>query len=146
MIRIIIAGGRDFTDYDYFNNWMDSFLPKEKHHMEIVSGGAKGVDAMAERFAQEQNVPVKIFPADWKSYGRAAGPKRNQQMAEYATMLIAFWDEKSAGTKSMIKLAFRSKVKMIFVHNYLKGITYIATYDADREFYDCAAELQQLTS
>jgi hypothetical protein len=70
---------------------------------EIVSGGAKGADTLGEQFAQTHNLPCKIFPADWKKYGRAAGPKRNAQMAEYANYGVALWDGKSRGTANMIK-------------------------------------------
>jgi hypothetical protein len=142
--KYIIAGGRDFTDYAYFNDWLGHFLPADKSNIEIVSGGAKGVDAMAEQFAQERNIPVKIFPADWKAYGRAAGRTRNAQMAEYGTMLIAFWDGKSPGTKSMIQLAFKHAVRKISVHHYVDKITFEAVYNDEFEKYKGAPELLKL--
>lgn len=49
-----------------------------------------------------RDIPVKRFPADWDRHGRAAGPIRNCQMAQYADALIAIWDGKSRGTKNMI--------------------------------------------
>ncbi|WP_405399322.1 DUF2493 domain-containing protein [Maribacter sp. Asnod2-G09] len=104
--KIIIAGGRNFNDYDFLENSVLNFISKfDKTDIEIVSGGAKGVDALGERFAKEQNIEFVIFPADWAKYGRSAGPKRNAQMAKYATHLLSFWDGKSKGTKSMINLA-----------------------------------------
>ena len=81
---------------------------------EIVSGGASGVDAMAERFANENGIAVKVYNADWKKYGRGAGPVRNKEMAEYVGekgALIVFWDHKSKGTGSMNKLAEKNNVK-----------------------------------
>ena len=107
MYKIIIAGGRDFNDYELLEKEVSGFLKTLDidKGLEIVSGGAKGVDAMGERFANENDVAVKLFPADWSKYGRGAGPKRNKQMAEYATHLLSFWDGKSRGTKSMISLA-----------------------------------------
>lgn len=72
---------------------------------ELVSGGCRGVDQLAEMWAVASNIPIKRFPADWKSYGKAAGPIRNQQMAEYGDALIAVWDGASKGTADMIRRA-----------------------------------------
>lgn len=79
---------------------------------EVVSGGAPGVDMLGEQWAREEIVthgwhkpsyPVTRFPADWNQYGRAAGPMRNKQMAEYADILVAYWNEDTRGTLNMIK-------------------------------------------
>ncbi len=64
-----------------------------------------GADALGERWAKENDIPVKVFPANWDKHGKAAGPIRNKQMAAYGEMLIAFWDGKSSGTGNMISLA-----------------------------------------
>lgn len=98
-MKTIIAGGRDYrlSDDDY------AFLESEVANItEVVCGGAHGADEYGRQWARINGIPVKMFPADWKSHGRAAGPIRNRQMAEYADRLIAFWDGKSRGTKSMI--------------------------------------------
>lgn len=112
--KVIIAGGRDFNDYELLNKEASLFLSEIENGdaVQIVSGGAKGVDAMGERFAEENSLDVIVFPADWTKYGRAAGPKRNAQMAEYATHLLSFWDGKSKGTKSMISLAKKNKIEV----------------------------------
>ena len=83
---------------------------------EIVSGCAKGVDRAGEEWAKRNGVPIKPFPANWETYGRAAGPIRNQQMAAYADALIAIWDGKSRGTESMIELA-REHHLNVYVHH-----------------------------
>jgi len=85
---------------------------------EIVSGGAKGADTLAEQFAKENNLPVKIFKPDWAKYGRGAGPVRNKQIVEYADKVIAFWDGESKGTKSSIDLAEKSG-KLLTVKRFL---------------------------
>ena len=72
---------------------------------EIVSGGAKGVDKLGEDWAEANYMSLKIFPANWYKYGKSAGYKRNEEMAEYADALIAIWDGKSKGTKHMIDIA-----------------------------------------
>jgi len=69
---------------------------------ELVSGTCAGVDQTAEALAALHGIPVKQFPPDWKTHGKAAGPIRNRQMAEYADALVAVWDGESRGTKNMI--------------------------------------------
>jgi len=90
---------------------------------EVVSGGAPGVDTSAEQWAERHGIPVTRFPADWKRYGRRAGPIRNQAMAEYGEALVAVWDGKSRGTKNMIRLARKHGLR-VFV--YLVGDTWEA--------------------
>lgn len=104
MIKIIVAGGREFNNYNLVKEKLDYFIGNN-NQVEIVSGKAKGADSLGEKYAKEKGLPVKEFPADWDQYGKKAGFIRNSQMAEYGTHLVAFWDGKSAGTKMMIGLA-----------------------------------------
>lgn len=78
---------------------------KNQTDVEIVSGAARGADALGERYAAERGLAVKQFPADWDRYGRSAGYRRNAEMAEYADAAVVFWDGKSKGSKHMINLA-----------------------------------------
>jgi hypothetical protein len=104
MYKVIIAGCRDFTDYPLLCSFADQTLAGAED-IEIVSGGARGTDALGERYARERRYGLKVFPAEWKKWGAAAGPIRNGQMAGYADALIAFWDGQSAGTRDMIRKA-----------------------------------------
>lgn len=109
-IRVIIAGGRDYTDYHRLKMYMDCLLePLDKSQIEIISGGAKGADSLGERYARESGYKLKRFPANWNKYGKAAGPIRNKEMALYAAevtgVLVAFWDGSSRGTYDMITRA-----------------------------------------
>lgn len=70
---------------------------------EIVCGMAEGVDLQGKMFASHQELLVKEFPADWKTHGRAAGPIRNKQMADYADALLLIWDGESRGSANMKK-------------------------------------------
>ena len=114
-MKIIIAGGRNFNDYNKLRESCDNILVNQKE-VEIVSGTAVGADTLGERYAQEKGYEVKKFPAQWDLYGKSAGYKRNQQMAEYADGLIAFWDGKSKGTENMIKIAQKHDLKLQVVH------------------------------
>lgn len=69
---------------------------------EIVSGTARGVDQLGEKWAAEHGIPVEHFPANWDIHGRAAGPIRNEEMAEYADALVAIHVNESRGTADMI--------------------------------------------
>lgn len=114
-MRLIIAGGRDFSDKEK----LYEEVAKLENITEIVSGKAKGADSLGEQYAKDNNISVKLFPANWKKYGKAAGPIRNEEMAKYADSLIAFWDGKSLGTKSMISLA-RGNSLSITIINYIE--------------------------
>lgn len=70
---------------------------------EIVSGGAKGIDSCARRYAQEKGIKLTEFLPEYSKFGRSAPLKRNMQIIEYADLIIAFWDEKSRGTEYVIK-------------------------------------------
>lgn len=120
-MKVIIAGGRWYDDYKFLKEKCDTIL-SNLSEVEIVSGAAKGADGLGEKYAKENNYKCTKFPADWEKYGRSAGPRRNRQMAEYADGLIAFWDGKSRGTKNMIELAKKHKLKtrVILIESYGK--------------------------
>ena len=113
-MRVIIAGGRDFSDYQLLKKACDHMLSKSKS-VEIVSGGAKGADFLGEQYASELGYKCTKFPADWEKYGRAAGYKRNSEMANYADCLIAFWDGSSRGTQHMINQAKKKDLQVKIV-------------------------------
>jgi len=116
--RIIIAGGRDFNDYEHLKLVMDSVHPKlreDGRKLIVVSGKARGADALGERWAIENNIPVEEFPADWATHGKSAGYKRNEQMAIHSDGLVAFWDGKSRGTEHMINLAKKHGLKAMTI-------------------------------
>lgn len=101
-MRVIIAGGRNIHDYEIVK---DAIKKANLSIDTVVSGGAKGVDALGEQYAIEMNLSLHIYYADWEKNGRAAGPIRNRKMAENADALIAIWDGQSRGTKNMIETA-----------------------------------------
>ena len=99
--KVIIAGCRDFDDYELLKEKCDDFLQDEKKEdVVIISGHASGADALGERYAQERGFLLETYPADWKAHGRAASPIRNAKMASVAHALIAFWDGKSRGKRT----------------------------------------------
>lgn len=113
-MRVIIAGSRGIKDYDALVETIENAGILDDIE-EIVTGGALGVDALAEEFAEREGIPLRVFYPDWKRFGRAAGPIRNEQMAEYADCLIALWDGESKGTRNMIAEARKRSLKH-YVH------------------------------
>ncbi len=105
--RVVIAGCRNYDNYDEAKQFIDLALSniRKNNAIIIVSGCASGADTIGERYANENGLEVERYPADWRKYGRCAGPIRNRQMAEVCDFVICFWDGQSRGTKSMIEYA-----------------------------------------
>lgn len=114
-MKIIVAGGRDFNN----RSVMFPILSKHINNMNdtIISGDARGADALGAEWATHFQIPIQHFPAKWDEYGKVAGYIRNAEMAEHGDMLIAFWDGKSKGTMNMIK-AIKLYKKPYYVYNY----------------------------
>ena len=128
-MRIIVAGSRDFKDYDLLSEKLMEYLEyindkdvvDNPSQVKFVSGTARGADMLGEQFAYNYGYDVTRFPAKWDELGKRAGYVRNAEMAKYASekygVLFAFWDGKSKGTKNMIDLAKRYGLE-VHVINY----------------------------
>jgi len=104
--KVVIAGSRGFSNYKLLKESCNNFLKEKRktHNIIVVSGGAKGADSLGEKYASDESFDLEIYPAEWKKFGKAAGFRRNEKMAEIADALIAFWNGKSHGTKHMIDI------------------------------------------
>ena len=100
-MKVIVAGGRNFDNFRLLYSVLNE-LSTGDETLEIVSGGARGADSLGECWATLANKPIKRFLPNWTTYGKAAGPMRNKEMANYADHLILFWDGTSPGSKSML--------------------------------------------
>lgn len=85
----------------------------------VLSGRATGVDQWGEEWAIERDLIIEPYPADWRSFGRGAGPIRNEVMASKADALVLIWDGQSPGSKNMLKLAKAFGLE-IFVYYFLE--------------------------
>ena len=110
-MRVIIAGGRDFKNYELLKEKCQKILANQKEVI-IISGGANGADKLGERFAKEFNLKLVQFLADWDKFGKSAGFIRNKEMADNADALVAFWDGVSKGTRHMIDLTKEKGLKV----------------------------------
>lgn len=103
--EVIIAGSRDFGDYELLKEKCDYYLSNlDKCNIVIVSGAARGADKLGEKYAKERGYRIDSHPADWNTYGKAAGYIRNKEMVDIASAAICFWDGESKGTKHTIDL------------------------------------------
>lgn len=93
---VCINGSRTIT-YINLDTWLN---PSEIGC--VVSGGANGVDTLAEQWAKRHNIEFVAFPAHWDRWGKRAGMLRNEDMCNFADILVSFWDGKSSGTKHAI--------------------------------------------
>lgn len=107
---VIIAGSRGFYDdislvADPVEYVGDVVAETGWAVDEVVSGTANGADTAGEQWAETVGLPVNQFPADWDEHGKAAGPIRNEEMAEYADKAVVLWDGESRGSEHMIETA-----------------------------------------
>ena len=105
--RIVIAGCRNYNNYEEAKKYIDICIKeiKNKYTLIFVSGSCSGADMLGERYAKEHNYQIERYPAQWKKYGKKAGPLRNKQMIDIGDFIICFWDGESRGTKTTIDFA-----------------------------------------
>jgi hypothetical protein len=117
-LKTIIAGSRSINDYSLLEQAIERIKETDIgiKITEVVSGTARGVDRLGEKWARNHNVPIKKFPANWDELGKFAGYKRNLEMAKYAQVAIILWDGKSLGTLNMINHA-KDHLLHLFVFN-----------------------------
>ena len=108
-MRVAVIGSRTL----HLENLSD-YLPEET--TEIISGGAKGIDADAKKYAQENEIALTEFLPDYQRYGRGAPLKRNIQIIEYADMVLAVWDGKSRGTKFVIDQCQKKNIPVRIIY------------------------------
>jgi hypothetical protein len=114
-MRFIIAGSRIIDNEKLVLEIIDKFVDENKLNIQtILSGCAEGVDTLGEIWANNKQISIKKYPADWDRYGRSAGYIRNELMAQNADGLIAIIKNNSKGTRHMINLAKKYNL-LVFV-------------------------------
>lgn len=117
--HVVIAGTRNFDNYKLLCQWCDYMLQNyDASQVIIISGGARGADALGERYANERGMGLITKPADWNRFGKSAGYIRNEEMAKLGDALILFWDGQSRGSKHMLDLAKKYNIANIQVVRY----------------------------
>ena len=118
-MKLIVAGGRDFVNTQVMITVLMDLVEKGKidPNPELVCGMARGADILAFRLWKSENMQIHLFPAEWDTYGKSAGFRRNKEMGEFADAAVCFWDGKSKGTKHMIDTMNRLN-KPVYVVRY----------------------------
>lgn len=118
-MKVIIAGTRykdkaNKIPFDDFKLVVQAVERSGFEITEVVCGKAIGVDQLGAQYATMKGIEIKEMPANWYKYGKAAGPIRNREMAEYADAAVVIWDGVSNGSRNMINEMIR-KNKPYFV-------------------------------
>lgn len=111
-MKVAIVGYRKFSNKKFVYKTLNDL---DIEFSEIISGGACGVDFLAKQYAHEKKIPYVEYFAEWKKYGKKAGPIRNELIAERCELLIAFLHSKSVGTSHTISCAKKLKKEIIVV-------------------------------
>ena len=115
MTRIIVAGGRDGEGLPNLSEVLRQFIDPAQDIM-LCGMCPSGVDYDAYHWAKYNGVQIQECHANWTEHGKAAGPIRNKLMAQNADVLVAFWDGKSRGTRSMINEALNFGLEVHVYH------------------------------
>jgi len=105
-MKLLVIGSRTITDFDLTNH-----IPEETSL--IISGGAKGIDTIAEQYADSHGIEKLIIKPQYEKFGKAAPLKRNEEMVDKADAVLAIWDGKSKGTEYTLKYAQKENKKII---------------------------------
>ena len=113
-IKVAIVGSRDFNDFDLLKDKINPiFLKLEWQIDSIVSGGARGTDSMAEKYAKDNKISTIIYRPDWEKHGNSAGIIRNRTIIQSSDLVIAFLMDNSRGTTNSINVAKKLKKELI---------------------------------
>jgi hypothetical protein len=97
-MKILIAGSRSIKDFD-----ISDYIPKDVEL--IITGGASGIDSIAEQYADKRRISKLVLRPDYPRYGKGAPLIRNKKMVDIADTVIIIWDGKSRGTKFTLEYA-----------------------------------------
>ncbi len=123
-VNVLVCGDRNWTDKKLIEYYLTITIPSMGFKIDnIIEGDANGADRLAGEIAKEQNIPLIVVPADWKSFGTSAGPIRNSAMLQYKPKIVlAFHDdlEKSKETKNMVEKARKYGEAIIMICGHEK--------------------------
>lgn len=108
-MKILIAGSRNIDNFD-----IEEYIPKDVEL--IISGGARGVDSLAEKYADRHKISKLILRPDYKRYSKAAPILRNQKMVDIADKVLLIWDGRSKGAKCTLDYAKKTNKEVLLIN------------------------------
>jgi hypothetical protein len=127
-MNVGVVGSRSFNDYPLLEKTLNNII-ENKEDVTIVSGGARGADTLAERYANENQLELVVFKAEWDKYGKGAGFIRNKVIWDNMDICIAFWDGKSKGTKHSIDVYHNTDILPFILVEYNKKLPIIKSIE-----------------
>ena len=112
-LKILVCGSRDYTDESFMRSKLNAIVSQlgvPANQVEVIVGGAKGADTIAERLARKWGWPVTVYKADWQAEPKRAGYLRNERMLNEGKhhVVLAFFGPSgtdSPGTSHMVDYA-----------------------------------------
>lgn len=125
-MRVLVCGSRDWNDRSAIERELDRLHRPENAPLVVIQGGATGADSMAGVWAMRRGVEHECYPANWKKYGKGAGPIRNQQMLDEAKpdLVLAFTNDisESRGTRDMVTRSRKAGVKTLIISGLVRTL------------------------
>jgi hypothetical protein len=113
-LKVLVTGGRDYHDIKTIAAWLDG-IHDDFQIRQVIEGGADGADRHAREWALRHGVKVITYVADWETYGRAAGVRRNTRMLEESEPDLVLAFPGGRGTADMVRKARKKKVDLVLV-------------------------------
>jgi len=113
-MKVLVCGGRDYRDHLTAYRLLDALNVLEDITC-IVHGGASGADELAGKWASRNKIECRVYPADWQTYGKSAGPRRNQSMLDREKPDVVCAFPGGRGTADMVGRAKTAGVKVFDV-------------------------------
>ena len=131
-MKVLVCGGRDYNDYDVLKCVMEKVMDCYSAEVKVViSGLAKGGDKLGEKWAEENNIEVEGYRAEWNKYGKRAGWLRNVRMADEGRPNVIVALPGGRGTKMMIDIGVDRKIDTIVVDDENRKLKW--AYSKDNE-------------
>lgn len=120
-VVLAIVGWRGMTTLlhqELFDETLQKFVQEYGLPDLVVSGGAKGADTMGESWARLMKIPMQIFKPEWNLYGKSAGIRRNTDIINACTHVVAFPNDSGKGTQDSIRKAIEQQKTVIQIKIY----------------------------
>lgn len=129
-MKIAVVGSRDISlSFERFYELLGDLLPDDT--TAVVSGGARGIDSLAARFAEKRGLPLEEYLPDYKLFGKIAPLVRNRTIVDNADFVVALWDGKSRGTLNTIDYTLESNKPLAVYYMNRDEVRFFSPYNKE---------------